>query len=91
MSNLITKTFYSTSIIGSAVVSMRMAHYCYHDVVNTDNIFPKNLRFPLGIYSGVLGGMTGAMLGSVIGATFPISIPLITSYYIREKKKHRNL
>jgi hypothetical protein len=91
MSSIISKTFYTTTVLGSAILSVRMATHCYHDVVNTDNIFPKDTRKPFGILGGVIGGMSGAMIGGIIGATFPISFPIISSMYIRKKNKNRNL
>jgi len=88
MASIITKTFYTTSILGSSIVSVRLASHCYHDVVNTDNVFPIDTRKPFGILGGVIGGMSGVMLGGIIGATFPISIPIISSMYIRNNKKY---
>jgi hypothetical protein len=93
MNKLIKNTFYYNSICTASISSILLANYCYNDTVHTNNVFPKNLRFPLGVYSGVLGGMTGALLGGTIGATFPISYPILGYYYfkhIRELKLYKN-
>lgn len=86
MNHLIRNTFTVTTVATSGLSSIALAKYCYLDVTHTNNIFPKNIRMPLGIYSGILGGMTGALFGGVVGATFPISYPMI-GYYLLTKSK----